>query len=418
MKSRTYNLFMMLVLIGSGATAQIKVDPHWVNANTTGATTVFLTFGGVVGYVPGESVWCGEIMNAAPDIGSKPVAGTIFGVLPARFDLSTSSGTTGFTDIMSIPPSVSRRAYQAAAAGETSTFFYVRRFISTTGGPDEYVAVTCELGSGGARTPFALTNVELMFENRDIVASINEGDPSPSLLASISYNGTGQLQGRWEIVRPGDEPPTEEDLLTQATLPIEQRPEQRRYTELERFSVFLPPTGSFTLRGPDPSKLPTNVRGLYMILLRIESTPDVESTSNLDAVGAGPAPVEAGGAAGFPIPPLRYFVGRTPSLGGKPVSLLAPRDMAVAIPASPLSFSWTEIPEGSLYRVVVIDPTNTIVLTALLRPGVGTYKLPPWLWTKRDAKSVFWSVEALDENGDILSKSEWRTLVRGSDGQP
>jgi hypothetical protein len=58
------------------------------------------------------------------------------------------------------------------------------------------------------------------------------------------------------------------------------------------------------------------------------------------------------------------------------------------------------------------------VLTALLRPGVGTYSLPPWLWTKRDAKSVFWSVEALDENGDILSKSEWRTIVRGSDGQP
>ena len=84
MKSRTYNLFMMLVLIGSGATAQIKVDPHWVNVNTTGATTVFLTFGGVVGYVPGESVWCGEIMNAAPDIGSKPVAGTIFGVLPCQ----------------------------------------------------------------------------------------------------------------------------------------------------------------------------------------------------------------------------------------------------------------------------------------------------------------------------------------------
>ena len=33
-----------------------------------------------------------------------------------------------FTDIMSIPPNVARRAYDAAAAGATSTFFYVRRF--------------------------------------------------------------------------------------------------------------------------------------------------------------------------------------------------------------------------------------------------------------------------------------------------
>jgi len=411
---------MIITLICSGAGAQIMVSPHWVNVNTTGATTVFLTFGGVVGYVPGESVWCGEITDAAPDIGSRPVPGTIFGALPARFDLSTLSGTNGFTDIMSIPPSVSRRAYQAAATGSASTFFYIRRFISTTGGPDAYVAVTCELGSGGARTPFALTNVELTFENRDNVASINEGDPSPSLSASISYNGTGQLQGRWEIVRPGDELPTEQDLLTQATLPVEQRPQQRRYTELERFSVFLPPAGTFVLRGPDPSKLPSNVRGLYMILLRIESTPDIEAISNVDEVGAGPAPVEAGGAAGFPIPPLRYFVGKAASMEASAVSLLAPRDMAVGTPESPMDVAWTEIPEVSLYRVVVIDPTNTILLSALLRPGLGTYRLPPWIWTKRDVRSVFWSVEALDENGDILSKSEWRTLVRGggSDGQP
>jgi hypothetical protein len=411
-------ILSIAALAGTAAHAQIRVDPHWVNTNTTGSTTVFLTFGGMVDYFPAEAVWCGEIMDAAPDIGSKPVPGTIFGVLPARFDLSTVSGTTGFTDIMSIPPSVTRRAYQAAASGAHSTFFYVRRFTSTTGGPDQFVAVTCELGSGGARTPFALSDVQLAFGNRDAVASINEGERPPSLSATIFYNGTGQLQGRWEIVKPGDELPTEQDLLTEATLPIEQRPQQRRYTELERFSVFLPPTGSYVLRGPDPSKLPSTARGLYMVLLRIESTPDVESTSHLDAVGAGPAPVAAGGAAGFPIPPLRYFVGGTPSLRSNVINLLSPADRAVASPESPVYFAWTEIPEGSLYRVVLIDSSNTVVFTALVRPGVAAYRLPSWIWAKRNDRSLFWSVEALDDYGEIRNKSEWRMVVRGGEKQP
>jgi hypothetical protein len=412
MTLRCVNVLAIVALACICARGEIKVHPHWVNVNTNGTTTVFLTFGGVAGYVPGESVWCGEIMSAAPDIGSKPVAGTIFGSLPARLNLSTFSGNGGFTDIMSIPPSVSRRAYQAAAAGAKSTFFYVRRFISTTGGRDAYVAVTCELASGGARSPFALTNVELAFEGHENLASVKEGGVPPALLASITYTGTGQLQGRWEIVRPGDEPPTERDLLTEATLPIEERPQQRRYTELERFSVFLPPTGRFVLRGPDPSKCPSSASGLYMILLRIEASADIEATSDLAEAGAGPATVQAGGVAGFPIPPLRYFVGGAPHLHVNAIDLLLPKDMAHATQGMPVDLGWTEIPEGSLYRVVVIDPSNSILLTALLRPGVGAYRLPPWIWTRTEAPNVSWSIEALDDNGDIVVKSEWRTVLR------
>ena len=242
-------------------------------------------------------------MDAAPAIGLKPVPETIFGTLPAQLNLSTASGNGGFTDIMSIPPSVSRRAYQAAAAGARSTFFYVRHFINSSGGPDEYVAVTCELTGAGARSPFGLVNVALAFTHQDVLPSVREGNVPPSCSATITYTGTGQLHGRWEIVRPGDAPPTEEDLLTEATLPLEQRAQQKRYTELERFSVFLPPTGRFELPGPDSTRLPAQVEGLYMVLLRIETSDDPESFSNANQVGAGPAPVPAGAVAGFAIPP-------------------------------------------------------------------------------------------------------------------
>ena len=101
---------------------------------------------------------------------------------------------------MSIPPSVARRAYQAAEAGETSSFFYVRRFVSTRGGPDEYVFVTCRLTGGGARTPLALLDVQLAFGDDLDVFSVERDATLPPVTARIAYNGTGRLRGRWEVV--------------------------------------------------------------------------------------------------------------------------------------------------------------------------------------------------------------------------
>src|SRR5690606_16986111 len=123
--------------------------------------------------------------------------------------------------------------------------------------------------------------------------------------------GTCTLRGRWEVVLPGEEPPTERDLLTEATLPVEERELQRRYTEVGRFSEFLPPSAGarFVLRGPDPEAIPNDVEGLYQLLLRIEASDDTEGDSNLAAAGAGEGVVHSGAVAGFPIPPLRYFVG-------------------------------------------------------------------------------------------------------------
>ncbi len=409
-------LLLLSVMLSAAAIgeAEIVVHPHWANVSTSGPTTVFLTFGGVTGYNVGEAVWCGEVMSAAPDIGLRPVPGTIFGTLPARFNLSRFSGTGGFTDIMSIPASVSRRAYQAAAAGARSTFFYVRRFINTKGGPDEFVVVTCELGGGGARSLFAFTSAVLAFEGNENLPSVKQGALPPSVSATLQYNGTGQLHGRWEIVRPGDLQPTDEDLLTQASLPIEQRPQQQRYLEIERFSVFLPPSGTYVLQGPDPARLPTDVNGPYMILLRIECSLDVESTGGFPLEGVGVAPIPAGSVAGFPIPPLRYFVGEEPASRVRTIILVKPKDMVQAGKGSTTEFSWTGIPEASLYRVVVISPSNVPLLSALIRPGMLTYTLPPWMWTKTEAQHVFWAVDALDDLGSLLTRSEWRTLRRES----
>jgi hypothetical protein len=391
----------------------IKVNPDGVNVNSQGSTVVFLTFGSLLDtQVPAEGCWCGELVPSS-GIGLTCNPATIFGCLPSRFDLSTRSGSgnRGLTDIMSIPPSVARRAYQAAVDGDTSSFFYVRRFINTAGGPDEFVNVTCRMSGGGPRTPFSLTDVKLSFAIDKPIMLLKVDEKVPPVKAEIAYNGTGRLKGRWEVVLPGEEPPSDTDLLTEATLPIEERAQQRRYTQLSTFNVFLAPDGKYTLPGPDPSRLPNAVSGEYLVLLRIEATDEKESDSNLAVVGVGPGVVHSGAVAGFPLPVLRYYVGSGPDKQlTNELTLLFPDDKVFLPTADVIEFRWSDAAAAAFYRLEVFDAVGQPVLSAVLLPGKGFYRAPPWLKEKAGGGNVRWRVLGLDRNGQTISESPWRNF--------
>lgn len=405
---------IFLVLFAPAVIAQtIRVNPTGVNVNTGGATTVFLTFGPVGNFRPAEGTWCGELIPAAPDNGFKCDPATIFGSLPGRFDRSKSSGNLGFTDIMSIPPSVARRAYQAAQAGSVSSFFYVRHFINSAGGPDEYVPVTCRLSGGGARSPFALTDVKVSFDTEaaeNAIVFVAPGRRPPAIKAKIAYNGTGRLRGRWEVVLPGEQPPEDFDLLTEATLPIEQRAQQRRYTQISRFNLFLPPTGKYTIAGPDVARLPTTVEGPYLALLRIEATDDKEADSDLSSLGVGAGVVHSGAVAGFPIPVLRYFVGSGQANDAIPLRPLTPVENALLAADQPIDFSWTQAPGAALYQLEIADLSGKAILSALLQPLTLNYRSPSWLRETAPGAELQWRVSALDQNGAKTAETPWRRL--------
>jgi hypothetical protein len=410
-RSVTASLLVVLAFAGLAVSQSIKVNPDGVNVNANGATVVFLSFGPLVNRVPAEGCWCGELIPAAPNIGFKCNPATIFGCLPTRSDFSTTGANSVFTDIMSIPPSVARRAYQQAEDGANSSFFYVRRFVGLAGGPDEFVAVTCRMGGGGARTPFSLTDVKLSFKSDKPIVLVKAGERLPQVSAEIAYNGTGRLKGRWETVLPGDELPTLSDLLTEASLPVEQRGLQRRYTQISRFNVFLPPGSKYVLDGPDPSRLPTTVEGPYLILLRIEAVDDKEGDSNLAIVGAGPGVVHSGAVAGFPLPPLRYFVGSgAGSSHSAGLALLFPEEGAVQPSTDPIDLKWSEAPGVTFYKVEVADPEGQPVMSAVLLPGSGNYRLPPWLRERATDGRLRWRVTALDESGKSVFETPWRSL--------
>lgn len=407
---------LMTSLTATSAHGEIRRHPTGVNVNPQGATTVFITFGNLENQRAVEAVWCTHLVPAAPDLGMKCRPDSILGRLPLRYDQSRSSGQGGFTDVMSIPANVARRAWTAVSRGEANAFFYVRRFVSTVGGPDEYVFVTCRLAGTGARTPLSLLDVQIHFAGDQPVLALRPGDAPPPIEAVLSYNGTGRLIGRWEVVLPGDEPPSAFDRLTAASLPVEQRPLQRRFTEIERFNVFLPPTGAYRLPGPDPRKLPSGVEGLYQLLLRIEASDDKEAESSLASAGAGLGVVQAGGAAGFPLPALRYYVGSMTDGGVAAfpdrLSLISPAADAVLEKSAgvDVEFVWHEQRHAPYYRLELVSGTGEKLINAWVHSGSGRYRAPSWLSERMDSGRYRWRVVELRPDGTAGAATEWRWL--------
>jgi hypothetical protein len=401
-------LFGILLLLFSSASAyaQIRVTPSSVNAYSQGATTVYLTFSNVINRRPVDACWSGSLIPADPDIGFKCDPATTFGSLPVRYDQSRLRGNGVYTDIMSIPPSVARRAYADAASGAEATFFYVRRFVSTTGGPDEFVPVTIRLSGNGAAVSFSITDVKLSWGTDKPVMLIRADEKLPAIKAEIKYTGTGRLKGRWEIVKPGEELPSSFDLLTEATLPVEERGKQRRYTLLTRFNVFLPPTGKFTLPGPELWRMPNHVEGLYLVLLRVEAVEDLQASSRLSGVN----PIATGGVAGFPLPVLRYYVGGgTGQIATTGIAAIAPVDGASFAATDVVEFRWSEIEGAAIYRVEIEDANSNVIVSAIALPGAGAYRAPSWLKEKANG-AVQWRVVALDASGKPLAETPRRRL--------
>lgn len=416
------NLFFVILMaatFSNFASAQtIKVNPTGVNVNSQNPTVVYLTFGQIpTGYVPAEAIWCGELVQSAPPaLGLQCRPDTIYGSLPARYNRSQASGNLGLTDIMAIPPSVVRRAYLAATRGASAGFFYVRRFVSTNGQPDQFVNVTCRMTGGGARVPFALTNVEIKTEIKEPILFLKAGEPFPKVAAEIQYNGTGRLKGRWEIVQPGEEPPDEQDLLTEATLPPEQRGQQRRFSQIARFNHFLPPGGKFTLPLENAGNLPINAEGQYILLLRIEATDDKESDSDLRVLGVGDGVVHSGAVAAFPMPVLKFFInGSAKTALWEVNALTSPDENTLIQPRQPLVFLWRQLSEAAFYRLEILDEQQKTILAAVLAQPVSSYRVPSWFNEKQHTGKLTWRVIAFDKSGKIISQTKLREFGKSNE---
>jgi hypothetical protein len=371
---------------------QVAVSPNNVTAYSQGATSVNLTFSNVVNLTPAESFWCGEIISAAPNIGFKCDPATIFGTLPGRYDQSRIINDR-YTDIMSITPTVARRAYTDAVNGNNSQFFYVRHFVSTNGGLDQYVPVTIRLSGNGAGVPFSLTAVKLQWQDgQKVVPFIKPDEDLPKINAEIRYTGTGRLKGRWEIVKPGEALPERRDLLSEAALPPEERGTQKRYTLLNRFNVNLPPGGRYSLPGPENWRIDKTIEGMYILLFRVEAS---------DAVNSG----ENGAVAGFQMPTLRYYVGNSSNADVNQVTNIAiGGDIEDEKP--PIILTWKAVADAKIYRLEIEDEEGKKIFSAVVLPTSRAYQLPSFIQALTASKQLKWSVSAVGEDSKELEKTK------------
>lgn len=414
----------LTAVTASVAFAINAVNPTGVNVRSNAPNTVFITFQNLEPNERAvESLWCGTVQ---PGVGAGSVTandpcvpGTLFGRLPLNFDRSRPTqgvGQKNFSDIMVIPASVVRRAVQEGIAGKNSDFFYVRHFTGGSTG-DKWVVVTCRLGAGGARSPLSLIDVKINFSGQADPTQLfvlRSGERLPRFSADIQFNGSGQLKGRWELVRPGDAEPETNDLLTEATLPLELRNSQKRYLTVSRFSQFVVPNGSVRIDGPEPSLLDTRVEGPYQVLLRIEATDDKEANSEI----GGSQLVKTGGVAGFPMPTLKYFVGdvaaasavqaQSSTASSATVDLMLPLADATLDASRAVTFEWIEVAGAKSYRIEV-ESGGKLVITSTT--DSTRYAPPPGWIATRVHGAALWRITALDASGRNLAQSVARRFA-------
>jgi len=403
--NKLFITFAFIFTFSAAAPAQVAVSPDNLTAYSQGATSAYLTFTNVVNLRPAEATWCGALIAATPDIGSRCDPATIFGVLPARYDQSSLNGAR-YTDIMSITPTVARRAYTDAANGNDSRFFYVKHFVSTNGGPDQFVPVTIRLSGNGAGVPFSLTQVKLQWQDGEkVVPFIKPNEKLPRITAEIRYTGTGRLKGRWELVKPGEELPERRDLLSEAALPVEERGTQKRYTLLGRFSVDLPPGGKYILPGPENWRIDKTIEGMYLLLFRVEASDAPNSDSNI-----GTNKLPTGAVAGFQMPTLRYYVGNSSNADLEQITKGNLATGEFINPALPIVLRWKDTENAKIYRLEIEDGTSKKVFSAIVLAPAKQYQLPSFVRELSQAKPLKWRIVAVDETGKTLEESKFEDV--------
>ncbi len=384
----------------------ISVSPALADVAITGTSSVAIRYtfeGGADAPTLGGGQFCSSLSISYP-FPNGVTRGSPMGplcVAPLGFASNYNPASPQASEYLNIPQSIAQQAYQAARASGNSIFYFVREFAS-----GNFAVVRLRLSGGNtANAPLALTEVKLAFRpGNQPLAFIRRGQPVPRFGAQLRYRGTGLLRARWELVQPGDRLPGDFDLRTEASLIPQDRALQQRYKFIQAFQIYLSPTGSVFIPGPDPKLLPADIDGQYQILLRIEASDALQADAS-------------GGSASFVLPVLRYFVGVAGTPASRPprdiipITLLAPAAFADTGTGA-VNFQWMPIEGAQFYRLE-IEESGSLVFAARVRAGAdssNTYQAPPMLRQQTAGLFTRWRLMALDAQGRPVGQSEWRGL--------
>lgn len=309
-----------------------------------------------------------SVQSGSAEIRADAPGGALIGQvntgLQGTTDTTTLNGATvTLTETLTLPQQVLLRAQSLGA----DRLFIVRTFDDggASGSDASGVAI-----SGGLGGDFRLTRIALRFDDGNVQRVVG-ADSTLSATASITFTGSGRIEGRWEIAQP---------TSTLGEPRFRSLGVVRRQVTGARRQV--------TLESPS---LPTGSQGIYLLRLRITSP-----------------------ETGFEPPEIGYAVSAGATIEPADIGDLGPPDGTTWEAGT--RFRWSGMDRAVAYRVefhaqrdvgedaqpvsgvLVPAPDNATRLSRVARSHL------------EDAMPYWWRVLALDEEGNVIGRSPLRLL--------
>jgi len=207
---------------------------------------------------------------------------------------------------------------------------------------------------------FSLKRIELYFDitQKRSEVMVERNYKGLRAYTDIYYNGTGILNGYWEI----------DGLI------------------IERVSRLVPPGGKVTLVTPGVPDLPTFAPGYHIVKFVVTH------------------PVTS-----FEVPEMVYWVKGTEEPSRQVLSLIQPRN-GMTIPPDFL-FKWKTMDKASVYMISFSSAKDKKVrFSALTRDT--SYRIPPSVLTDYlcSSEKYYWSVKGFDKKSNVIAGSGFQSF--------
>lgn len=214
---------------------------------------------------------------------------------------------------------------------------------------------------------FSLKRIELYFDvtKKQNEVMVQRNYPGLKAYADIYYNGSGILNGYWEV----------DGLI------------------IERVNRFVPASGKVTLATPSIPDLPTFDPG-YHIVKFIVTNP----------------------AASFEVPEMVYWVKGTEEPARRILTLLKPENGMVI--SSDFLFEWKKLDKVSVYLISFAKAgEKKVCFSALTRDT--SYRIPPSVLADYlcPGEEFLWSIKGYDTENNVIAESGFQSFSFKNDGK-
>lgn len=213
-----------------------------------------------------------------------------------------------------------------------------------------------------ATSELTITRLQLSFDNGRPETTVNRNQPGLRANADLRFNGSGLLQGYWEV-------------------------DGRVLSQVNQHMTY---GKSIRLTTPAVPFLPTFVEGSHRVRLVITS-PEND----------------------IPFPEAIYYVTAEESTAGlAPIRVVEPRNHA-ALPFGPQSFNWQgTTTSATMYLVEFFEKEGEDPVAAAYTKGTG-YDLPESILNDNfsSGKAYLWWVKSYDGEGNLVGVSELTRFV-------